>query len=465
MKRSLVLLIVLILTATGGAAAYQAAARQRDYRAALARGDGALRDDQTFTAIEAYSGAIELRPESMLAYLRRGQTYQRRGGRGDLEAAARDFRTASKLDPASTRPLEELGDALYQLQRYTPAAEAYERGLRLDDRSARVDYKLALARFRGGNVDAALTALNQAVRLDDHHADAYYLLGVCLREKHRTPDALRALEKAVALAPGLIQAREELADLYGAANRRGEELEQLQVLAGLDRDHVERQVAIGLAHARAGHSDLAVLTLGSALERSPDEPLIYRALGQVWLETAQARADRVALSKAREALGRVASGPGASSEILVLYGRALLQDGEIEAAERALQQATTRFPVEPSAYLLYASTAERQTHLDAARDALIRYGGLVSTDPDFVPRASRIAALSLRLNDGTTAVNWLTQAASASPNDLRLVASLADAQLRAGDRAAAATTIGRGLEKDPANAPLLALARRARPQP
>ena len=56
------------------------------------------------------------------------------------------------------------------------------------------------------------------------------------------------------------------------------------MLAGLDRDHVERQVAVGLAHARAGHWDLAVLTLGSALERSPNEPLIYRALGQVWLE-------------------------------------------------------------------------------------------------------------------------------------------------------------------------------------
>ena len=70
----------------------------------------------------------------------------------------------------------------------------------------------------------------------------------------------------------MIPAREELADLYGALGRRADELEQLQVLAGLDRDRVERQVAVGLAHARAGHWDLAVLTLGSALERHPDQP-------------------------------------------------------------------------------------------------------------------------------------------------------------------------------------------------
>src|SRR6478752_8852498 len=142
-----------LLTLVGGGAwlAYQEAVRQRDYSALLTRGDNALRDDQTFGAIEAYSGAIALRPDSMLAYLRRGQTYQRRGDRGDLEAAARDFRTAATLDPTATRPLEALGDALYQLQRYERAEEAYERCLRLDDRSSRVSYRLALGRYRQHN--------------------------------------------------------------------------------------------------------------------------------------------------------------------------------------------------------------------------------------------------------------------------------------------------------------------------
>ncbi len=177
MKRGIVVLALLALTAIGAALAYQTAARQRDYRAALTRGDNALRDDQTFAAIEAYSGAIELRPDAMLAYLRRGQTYRRRGDRGDLAAAARDFRAAAALDPTATRPLEELGDIHYQLQRYARAAEVYESGLRLDDRSARVSGKLALARYRDGDIDGALAALDQALRLDDRMADAHYLRG------------------------------------------------------------------------------------------------------------------------------------------------------------------------------------------------------------------------------------------------------------------------------------------------
>jgi tetratricopeptide (TPR) repeat protein len=459
-KRTIfVALAVVAVAAVGGGAAYQAMA-QRNYGALLTRGDAALREDQPFNAIEAYSGAIALRPESMLAYLRRGQTYMRRAERGDLEAAARDFRSAARLDPTATPPLEALGDALVQLQQYDRAASAYERNLRLDDRSARVTYKLALARYRDGDTGRALAALKDTLRLDDRLADAHYLLGLCLREQRRIPDAMKALEKALALAPGLVPAREELADLYGLLGRHTEELEQLQMIAGLDRDHVARQVAIGLAHARAGHWDLAVLTLGGALERSPNEPDIYRALGKVWLE--RPRDDRAFLSKAREALERVASSPAATSEMLTLYGRALLQGGNVDAAEHALQQATLRFPIDPQAFVLYASTAEKQNHLEPARQALIQYGGLAATDTDLVPRAARIASLSLRLNDPQTAVRWLAQAVAASPADVRLMTSLADAQIRAGDRAAALVTVARAREREPANPVLASLARRAR---
>ena len=78
-------------------------------------------------------------------------------------------------------------------------------------------------------------------------------------------------------------------------------------------------------------------------------------------------------------------------------------------------------------------------------------------------RAERIAALSLQLDDSATAVEWLQRANAAADTDVRLLESLAAAQLRAGDQPAAAATIARGLEKDPENAALLELARRAEP--
>lgn len=459
MKRA-VLVLSLLAAAAGAAAIYQAAARQRAYRVFIARGDAALRDDQPFAAMEAYSGAIALRPDSMLAYLRRGQTYERRGDKGDLDLAARDFRTAATLDPTSTRPLEELGDVLYQLRQYSRATEAFDRSAKIDDRSARLSYKLALARYRDGNVDAAMTTINQTLRMDDKLADAHYLLGLCLRDKARITQAIASLERAVALAPGSIPAREELAELYTSLDRYSDALVQLQLLAGLDRAHVERQVAVGLAQARVRRWELAILTLGSALDRAPDNPAIYSALGRVWLESAQARGDRVELSKAREALERIATGPGATSEVLGLYGRTLLQQGEPERAEHWLYDAVNRYPLDPNALVQYSLAAERQNHFSAARTALIQYGALVANDPELASRASRIAALSLRLNEVHTAITWLRRAQAASPSDLQITAMLAEAQLKAGDVEGAQTTISRGLEKDPANDALLELSRR-----
>ena len=43
---------------------------------------------------------------------------------------------------------------------------------------------------------------------------------------------------------------------------------------------------------------------------------------------------------------------------------------------------------------------------------------------------------------------------------MRVLAALADAQIRAGDRDAAQATIARGLEKDPGNAAFVAAAQR-----
>ena len=94
--------------------------------------------------------------------------------------------------------------------------------------------------------------------------------------------------------------------------------------------------------------------------------------------------------------------------------------------------------------------------------ALGAAGALAADDGQFATRAMRISTLSLRLNDLVTGLEWLERAAAASPTDVRVLASLADVQIRAGNRAAAQVTIAQGLDHDPTNTTFLALARRAR---
>jgi tetratricopeptide (TPR) repeat protein len=408
MRRAILIVSLLTAAVVAAIVAYQVT-RDRDYRALLTQGDAALRADQTFPAIEAYSGAVALRPDAMLPRLRRGEAFRRRG---DIDAAVRDFREAAALDLAATRPREELGDGLYQLQRYSAAIDAYQSALALDDKLTRVESKLAITRYRAGDLQNTISLLTRVVGGPESTAEMQYLLGLALRDAGRAADAQRAFEKAVSMSPGLIAAREELADLYGTERRRSDALEQLQVLAGLDRTHVERQIVLALAQAKAGHIEPAVVTLGTAIERTPDDPRVYQALGQVWLQDAEAKNDRLSLNKAIEALERATIATIAPSDTMTLFGRALLRDGQLDRAEQVLQSATTRFPVDSSAFLYYAEAAERLNHLDAARQALIDLAALDGDGEEgpAAQRALRIATLSMRLDDPVAAARWLQKA-------------------------------------------------------
>lgn len=442
---------------------YLASQRERTYRQYLAEGDAALARDDFNPAIEAFSSAIALKREAMIGYLKRGQIYRRHG---EFDAAVRDLRRAAELDPSATRPLEELGDTYLAdtPHRYGAAVKQYAAYIKLDNRAPRVLYKLAFASYNDGNAVDAVNALHAALAQDDRFGEAYYLLGLCERNAQH-PDAARvALEQSIKLQPTLLHAREQLADLDAATGRTEDRLQQLKVLASFDPGP-SREVALGLEYARAGQPELAVLTLGRATERYPQYPYAYVALGRVWLEIAQTKNDRVALSKALGAL-EGAVGNDDSSEALTLFGRALLLTPDADTAERILEEATQKSPADPLAFAYLADAAERLGHYQAARRALLDYVALRGDDTDARRRASqaaRIADLSLRLNQPAVAATYFLRASDASPSDASLLARAADAQFRAGDPDTARGTITNALAKDPTNPVALSVARRLIP--
>jgi Flp pilus assembly protein TadD len=107
MKRLLVVSVGVAALVVGILVAWYSVRQDREFQRLIAAGDSAIVQDQTFVAIEAFSGALALKPDSMLAYLKRGDTYRRRG---EMSAALRDLRQAASLDPGAPRPVELLGD-------------------------------------------------------------------------------------------------------------------------------------------------------------------------------------------------------------------------------------------------------------------------------------------------------------------------------------------------------------------
>jgi tetratricopeptide (TPR) repeat protein len=373
MKRPVFLAVGAAALLFGALLAWNTVRQEREFRRLVAAGDAALAQDQTFGAIEAFSGALALKHDSMVAHLKRGDSYRRRG---ELAAALRDLREAAELDPTAPRPAELLGDVNAAMGRHQRATEHYHRFVSLDDRAPRVLYKLGLSYYRIGKIAEAMDSLRRAVAIDERLPEAHYLLGVCLREAKRPADAVGSLQRAVILNPAFAPAREELADLYGSMARTRDQIEQLEALAALEPSRAERLVSVGAAYARAGRTEAAVTTLGRAAERYPDKPAVYAALGRVWLDVAEDHHDKVAVSKALEALQSAATLDAASSETLTLYGRALALSGNPSAAELVLQQAVTHTPVTPIAFMYLAQTAERLRHFGLAREAIEHYEAL-----------------------------------------------------------------------------------------
>ena len=457
MRRTLVAVVFVAVAGVVGALAYSALANEREYERLIASGDQALADRQ-FQAIEAYSGAIALKPDSMLAHLKRGAVYQ---AQGELEAALRDLRRAVEIDPGALLPIELLGDVNVALGRPERAIERYEAYIGLDERNARVHYKLGLSRYRAGRIDLAAAALQQALKLDPALGVAHYVLGLVHRDQGKLPAARRSLEEAARRSPASqTEAREALAEVYGLEGEHGKAINELEALAALDVSRADRSVAVGLAQARAGREDAAVLTLGRAVERFPEAPQAYAALGHVWLTSAQRRGDRVALNKAVEALQQAAGRSDASSDTFAELGRAWWLAGDMPAAERALRQAVARVPVPPDAYLQLADVTIRDGRIQDGRDALVKYATLVGDDKPLGDVDARIGDLSMRLGEPVLAARWFARAIEESGPSTSLQLRLAEAVWKSGDTARAHQVLDEALAADPANRLLTQMKRR-----
>jgi len=373
-NRLVVLVTTVAAVVTATAVVWMEVRQEREFRRLIALGDEALDAERTSEAIEHFSGALAFKPDSMLAHLQRAETYRRRGDL-DLAAALRDAREAHTLDATAPQPIELLGDIHSAMGRYGEAVGFYRQYLQLDDRGTRVLYKLAMAHVRAGRAGDAIEPLRLAIELDDRSAEAHYLLGLALRHTGQGDEALRELNRAVALNGALIAAREELAGLHLARGRPREAVEQFEALAALD-PLPGRLVDVALVLARSGQREAAVVTLGRAAEKHPGSPAVFAALGRVWLEKAVAEDDPAALRKAMVALEPLARRPDATSEVLALLGEALLLSDQVTNAERTLQQAVTRQPVDPAAYRHLAEIARRRGRPEIARDAEARYAAL-----------------------------------------------------------------------------------------
>ncbi len=437
--------------------------REREYRRLLAAGERALADGDAFGAIEAFSGALVLRPASMAAYFRRAEAYR---AQGRTDEALANLREAHRLAPDAPEPLVAMGDL--SVAQNDPAQAAVWFGLaaeRLGDTDPELIYRLALARYEAGAAGAAADPLRRLVERHDTMGEAHYLLALVYRDTGESLDTvIAALEHAVRVSPGLTPAREELADAYRAAGRHVEELRQLQLLADADA-RIDRRVAIALAQAAAGQYDGALGTLSELRAGTQIDSRVEIALARVLLARAERAGDRASVPRALAALERALGGTARRGEGMALYGRALYLSGDIAGAERILREAVATSPVERVAFQYLADAAARLSHDLVARDALLHLDlleGDTAPPATRAARARRIGELSLGAGEPIAAARHLSRAVDLGNADARTFGHLARARWLAGDEPGAHAALDAGLKLSPNDPELLRLRRTIR---
>ena len=342
------------------------ARQEREFRRLIAVGDAALASGQTFDAIEAFSGALALKPESMLASLKRGDTYRRRG---EYAAALRDLGQAAFLDPAAPRPIELLGDVQTALGpvrrrgRRVPALPGARRSRA--GRPLQAGPRPLSQRHRPAR---AVDPLRRAVALDDRFAEAHYLLGLSLRETRSRNRRCARLRRALEINATFAAAREELARVYEQMGRWQDAIDQLEALAALEPARAERLVNVGLAYARIGRRDTAVLTLGRAAERHPERD---RRLHRARPDLARRPPKRSRIQSHSEKRSRRCSlrrhRPTPPARRVRSTAARWRSPATSSPPSACCCRRSRRMPVDPLAYRYLAEVARRLGHIERAR--------------------------------------------------------------------------------------------------
>jgi len=453
-KRALILTAVVVAVSAAAVLVVQIE-REHQYRELLSSGEQALRDGNGYLAIELFSGALALRPDSVVAYYRRGEAYR---ALRHFDEAISDWTDARRLAPDAPEPLVALGELYDQRNQPAMAAERYaDAADLLKDEDPGLLYALGLARYRAGSTAAALAPLQLAVARNDTMAEAHYLLGLVYQDVGDTDRAIASLERAIDIMPRLTAAREELVGLYRVTGRTADEFLQLQSLALLE-PQTDRQIAIALAQARRGDFAIALSTLRDAGAVASADSRVDLAIGRVYLMQAERTRDPAAARQARVALEAALGGTARRSEGLALLGRAEYLAGEYETAERVLKEAVATTPADLQAFDFLADAAERLAHYLVARDALLNLDLL---EANTVPadrrtaRLRRLGALSLAGGDHEAAVRFLSRAVDAGRSDASTLALYAGALWESNRRQDAEAILARAESADPEHADVL----------
>ena len=338
-------------------------------------------------AIAAYLQALEVDDRYVLAYNNLGTLYQ---GRGQVKRAIETFSLGLAIDPNHPTLRYNLGLAYEEEGRLKDAESEYARSLKSRPGWGEALNNLGIVYQKQERFDEADRAFREILKINKKDPRANNNIATNFALQGRTREAMQFYREALESDPSYSRAAGNLGQLIDTDKDVSGALDELQQLAALDTDNLELQFRLGSALLRAGKYPEAEAILLRILEADPKHVEAIRILADVYMRSGQD-------GKAEEAYKRLVTLNADYTDHHYDRARVFQIRKEIDAALREVEEYLEAKPGDLDGLLLKASI-----QVDSGRQA--------------------------------EAIGMLEELRNIYPGDGRLLAAIATAHQRGGER-------------------------------
>jgi tetratricopeptide (TPR) repeat protein len=233
-------------------------------------------------AIEAYKKAIEINPDSDMAYSNMGSAY---AGLKKFEEAIEACKKAIEIDPDSDGAHHNIGLAYYNLGKFERAIEAYKKAIEIKPDSYMAYCNMGLAYDKLGELKEAIKAHKKAIEFNSNIDKAYCGMGHAYASLDKLKEAIEAYKKAIEIKPDSDMAYCNMGSAYGKSGKFKEAIEAFKKAIEFNSNIDKAYCGIGLSYDKLGEFKEAIEAFKKAIEfNSNNDNAYYNNMGLVYLK-------------------------------------------------------------------------------------------------------------------------------------------------------------------------------------